>query len=94
MAGDPSSPVLYIGTTGTAGRGEPVPPAAKTRTDRATALADAWAEAEETGRVPRVYQVSDGIILGAVLPSGAMAWAALTGRRRDTARTAPTGDQP
>lgn len=91
MTGNECSPWLYVGTTGIARPGDPVPPGSQERSDRATALADAWAEAEETGRVPHVYQVSDGIISAAVLPSGAMAWAALTARRRGTAETAPEG---
>jgi hypothetical protein len=63
-------------------------------TDRAAALADAWAEARETGRIPHVFQVSDGVIRAAVLPSGAMAWAALAARHRDTTAPGPIGGQP
>lgn len=93
MAGNPTSPLLYIGTTAIARPGDPVPLGAQPRTDRAAALADAWAEAVGTGRIPHVYQVSNGVIRAAVLPSGAMAWAALAGRRSNAATPAPKEGQ-
>ena len=94
MSGNPSSPLLYIGTTAIASRGDPAPPGAQTRTDAAAALADAWAEANESERVPHVYLVSDGVIRGTVLPSGANAWAAIAARRCDSADADPKGVSP
>lgn len=91
MAGNPSSLPLYIGTIAIANPGDPAPEGVRTRSDRGRALADAWAEARETGRVPHVYEVSKGTIRTEVLPSGAMAWAALTARRGQEAASAPDG---
>jgi hypothetical protein len=68
---------LYHGCAKIMRRGDHIPPDARITADAAQALLDSWRDAEATGRTAHLYEVSEGLVIDAVFPTGETMWRAM-----------------